>query len=65
MSNKRTRQIRAYPKDKDELLQISRELSAIQNKKVPVAEVLRRMKRVPNMKQILLKDAELKRRLNK
>lgn len=56
--------IRAYPEEKEKLKQLARELSAIEKKEVKTAEALRRALKTSN-KNLLLSDAEMKRRLSR
>jgi hypothetical protein len=57
--------IRAYDDDNKKIQQIARELSVVQQKKIGSPEVLRRALNIPDFRNILIKDAELKRRLGK
>lgn len=63
--SRNTRTIRAHPDDSAKLLELSRELSNIQQQDIKTAEVIRRALNVPNLKEILKADAELKRRLGR
>lgn len=63
--SRRTVLIRSYPDVKEKIKDISRELSTIQKSDVKSAEVLRRAMAIPDITDILKRDAELKRRLNR
>ena len=64
-SEKRRRWLRKLEKEKKKIDKLCLELGYVQGKKVTNPEVLRRALAIPNMKQILISDAELKRRLKK
>lgn len=63
MNSKRHPHIRVSPEVKQKYDDLSIELSAIQRKRVSVPEVNRRLLNIPNIANILKKDAEMKRRL--
>ena len=62
-NRKQTTHIRTYPEDKDKLDNLARELSIVQRSNVKIPEALRRITNVPGLKELLIKDAEAKRRL--
>ena len=64
MSKGRTH-IRITNEDKAKIDSISLELSAIENRRISVPELNRRVWNIPNLKDILRIDAERKRRMNK
>lgn len=55
--------IRARVEDREKLNQLNRELSAIQKETIKTPETMRRILAIPNLKDVLINDAELKRRL--
>lgn len=65
MSKNRTTQVRALPTDKEFIKQLAREMAQIEKKEIRSAEVLRRTMKIPNLKEILLKDSEMKRMMRK
>lgn len=54
--------IRSYAEDRDRLKQVSRELSNIQQTEVTVPKVINRMLNIPDLREVLRKDAEIKMR---
>ena len=50
------------PQDKTRLDELKFMISAKQGQKIPDHELLRRMINIPNVKDILIRDAELKRK---
>lgn len=56
--------IRAFEEDKEKIRQLARELSAIQQTNVTNQEALRRALKAAN-KELILSDAEMKRRLSR
>ena len=63
--NKRMTHIRAYEPDKIRLKELSFELSAIQRSKVSTPEIIKRALNIPRLKDILMNDAEFKRRIGR
>lgn len=61
--SKNTVPIRVRKEEKEKMLKVARELSMIEEKEIRNAEVMRRISNIPNVKEILIKDAKLKRRL--
>lgn len=57
--------IRAYTPDRARLKDLSFELSAIQKSKVTTPEIIKRTLNIPRLKDILINDAEFKRRFGK
>jgi len=55
--------IRVYPEVKIKLQEVSRKLSEVQSKEVKLPETLRRIANIPNLKEVLVKDAEKKKKL--
>lgn len=58
---KRFRLIRAYEDDWKKINTISLDLVAIERKKVTTPEIIRRTLNIPNLKDILFRDSQLKR----
>lgn len=52
---------RIYKSDKEKLNDLSFELSAIQKKFISKPELIRRTLRIPNLKDVLIKDAIFKK----
>ena len=64
MTKKNLLNIRIYPKEKNILDNIKLDISYIEkNPKIRTPEVLRRIFNIPNLNEVLKRDAELKRRL--
>ena len=63
--NKNTTHIRAFMDSKKRLDEIARELSVIQQDDIKTPEVLRRALNIPSLKDILKRDAELKRGMSR
>jgi hypothetical protein len=57
--------IRAYPNEKMKLNELCLKASFVEGKPVRVPELLRRTLNIPNISNILIQDAELKKRLKK
>ncbi len=65
LSTKRLTHIRAYDFDKKKINDLSFELSNIQKAKVTTPEIIKRALNVPNLRDILIKDAEIKRAIRR
>lgn len=52
--------IRAFPDVKVKLDEWGRKISVIENKRIKISEVVRRMTNIPNIDNILFKDSEEK-----
>ena len=62
MINRNNKTLARVDKETNEKVkQIARELSTIQQKNIAVPEVFRRAFNIPNMRDILREDAEIKR----
>lgn len=55
--------LRMYRDDKFKLDEIINEISYTQKKQVKTPETLRRIFNIPNLKEVLKRDAEFKRRI--
>jgi len=62
---KRITNVRAYKEEQEKLKQLSYELSARERNSVRTPEILRRALNIPNLKNVLLEDAEFKRRFKR
>lgn len=58
-----TTQARVTPETNEKAKQLARELSVIQNDKVSVPEIFRRVMNIPNIENVLKVDAINKRRI--
>jgi Flp pilus assembly protein TadB len=65
MMAKKLTHIRVYDKEKIKFDELARELSFIQKANIRIPEIVRRITNVPNIKSILIKDAEAKRGIGK
>lgn len=61
--SKSSRNVRAYDEDIIKLKELSFDISAVEKKDVKMPEVLRRTLRIPNLKNVLIADAEAKRNM--
>lgn len=55
--------IRCYPSERDRILKAAREISVLEERDIRTPELIRRITNIPNIKEILLDDARLKRKL--
>ena len=60
--NKNSTGIRAYPEVINYFDELRRKASAIEGQDINRPEILRRISNIPNLPEIILKDAEQKRR---
>lgn len=58
----RTTHIRMYPDTKLKLIELKHEVSRVQKKDIPLHEIARRIMNVPELKSIVVRDAQSKSR---
>jgi len=57
----KTGTIRTYMQDRQRIKDLKRELSVVQKCDISVAEIIRRTLNIPQLRKMLLDDAEIKR----
>jgi hypothetical protein len=62
---KNTTHLRAYPETKSRIKKATEDISKVEGKKVTTPELLKRMSNVPNIKNILIRDAQIKKKMRK